>query len=122
MRSIEDLLRAIVREEIARAQNGGKEVYSTTSEALYPPGARSRRQARERIRRAGGRQVGRGKAAYWEIDAATYVAASSVAAASAKPAAVPIPASAPPSAMRSDAEVMAMARAETPTRATRRAS
>lgn len=51
MSALEELVRAIVREEIASATSlAAGETYATKPRAAWPPGARSARSARDRIR------------------------------------------------------------------------
>lgn len=72
MTSLDDHVRRLVREEIARVLGTTAPTYSTEAGA-WPPGCTSRRQARERIRAvAGSERVGRGRATIWRVARDAY--------------------------------------------------
>lgn len=77
--TIEDAIRAIAR-EVAREElraalsgGGGETCYSTASQEAWPPGCRSRRMARERIRAVPGHErEGSGPATLWRVRVDAY--------------------------------------------------
>ena len=68
-------IRMIVRAELARVLgSASRDTYSTTPGA-WPPGARSRRSARDRIRAVPGcTRIGTGPATVWTVSRAAYAA------------------------------------------------
>ena len=95
MSSLEDVVRALVRDEVSRAiavaLDGAGVAYSTEP-GSWPPRCRSRRAARERIRLVPGHErVGRGRATVWRVSRAAYDAHNvrSRARAAARPATAP---------------------------------
>lgn len=68
--SLDETIRQIVRDELARHLGAGRPVYSTGHRSSWPPGCRSKRAARDRIRRVPGhRSDGPG---VWLVEAEAY--------------------------------------------------
>jgi hypothetical protein len=96
-----------VREEIA----GGEAHYASAPRTAWPPCARSRRHARDMIRRVcGHEQLGKGKATQWRVRVDLYHAAMIR----------PIAAPEPTSPVLSDEEIADHALAALPLRATKK--
>ncbi len=74
---IGDFIHDAIRRELSRTGRAGLtagSIYSTEPSA-WPPGARSRRSARDRIRAVPGHeQIGQGKATVWSVSAEAYQA------------------------------------------------
>lgn len=72
--SIEDLLRDLVREELARVLGSvAGPIYSTSDVATFPPGKRTHRAARDSIRVVPGAvRTGVGKATVWSCTVDAY--------------------------------------------------
>lgn len=71
--SIESLIRDIVREEVRTALGGEVAAYSTATRAEWPPGCRTRRTARDRIRAVPGHErEGDSRASIWRVRVAAY--------------------------------------------------
>lgn len=70
---IRDVARQVAREEVRAALGCVDAIYSTASSAAWPPGCRSHRIARERIRVVPGHErEGNGRATVWRVSAAAY--------------------------------------------------
>lgn len=71
--TLEDSIRAIVREELARALGGGLAPSYSTESGCWPPRCSSRRQARDRIKATPGHvRVGTGRATTWSVSREAY--------------------------------------------------
>lgn len=70
---IDDRIRDIVREEVRAALGQGAAGFYSTVYGTWPPGCRSRRMARERIRVVPGHeQTGNGRATVWRVAVDAY--------------------------------------------------
>jgi hypothetical protein len=70
---IETHLRALIREELAKLLGAATGAFYSTEPTSWPPGCRTRRAARDRIRAVPGHaQIGTGRATVWRVGVEAY--------------------------------------------------
>ena len=106
--NLETMIAAYIRKEVAKALGARAGDAYTTEPGHWPPGSRSRRAARERIRAVPGHeQIGTGRATVWRVGVEAYRAHHQR----------PVARAVSPSVARSDEELADLALADTrPTR------
>lgn len=73
--NLDAIIREMVRHEVARVLGAIAGPTYTTEPGTWPPGARSHRQARDRIRAVSGHvRSGKGKATRWSVSVSAYQA------------------------------------------------